>query len=511
MLNDTLRVTVRSRDVDLALLQSFTSSIRNSSGRFNAQLDLAGPESNAVIVGTVAITDASASLPTLGIVLRQFNANIEAARDTVAFKRFSVLSGDQNDSRLTLEGLIARPLHDDRSFDLTFTARNFRAIGSKKLAELVVSTSPPLRLVGSWKGASTLTGAVVVNRGVIYMPPSSDKQLITLEPDDLAGLDTAAVARLQLLPKPPPDIVRNLVVDNVTLQMGPDVWLRSAESREMNVKLGGALSVTTGGRARDGTPQLALNGELRTERGTYLLNLASVVARTFSIENGNLRFYDDPELNPALDISAVYVAPQVSVTYGGRNDVRIRVRIRGTLSQPTLSLESADSLALSASDLISYLLVGAPSFDIAGGRNSYTSQLSSVALTSFANLGASRLVGRFIDYVQVQTAAEKFQIANLTQSSLLTGAALGLGKQLNDKTFLALNAGVCQFFKGSSQLDPITLAQNIGVKLEYQIRPQLGIAASSEPSLSALFCGQARGFTTSVRQYGFDLFRTFRW
>ena len=302
-----------------------------------------------------------------------------------------------------------------------------------------------------------------------------------------------------------------MVVDNVTLQIGPDVWLRSAESREMNVKLGGALSVTTGARSRDGTPQLALNGGLQTERGTYLLNIGGVVQRTFAIEGGNLQFYDDPALNPSLDISAIYSAPQFSVTYGGRNDVRIRARIRGTLSEPRLFLDSADSLALSQSDLISYLLVGGPSLDISGGRNSYN-QLFGVGLSSFANLGASFLVGRFVDYVQVQTAAERLQTANLTNANLLTGTSLGLGKQLNDRTFLALNAGVCQFLKGSGQLDPITLAQNIGVKLEYQIKPQIGIAASSEPSLSALFCGQARGFTTqSVRQYGFDLFRTLRW
>ncbi len=530
MRDDTLRVRVASRDVDLRLLESFTSGVRDAVGKFTANLDVTGKGDSTALSGLVTVTEGALTLPRAGVRLRDINAVVRAAQDTVRVERFSIVSGDSPSNMFRVAGYLTDPLHvvspsagKDPAFDLTLTANDFHAVGNKHLADLNISTRPPLHLVGHMSG-SQLTGTVIVNSGSVNMPESSDKQLISLSRDDLKslGLDTLALARLNILPEPPPAVLKNLAISNVDVVIGPDVWLRSAGSGDVNIKLGGSVRVTKGRTVTEnGPPQLGLEGTLQTERGRYVLNLG-IVQRSFDIEQGQLRFFGTPEFNPALDISALYTERLASSTYGGRNTIRIRVKIQGTLDSPQLTLESADSLQLSQSDMISYLVFRTPSFDVGGGLRQNYSQLSAVVLGSAVNALSSRLSGGLFDYVEVQTAADRLRLGNAQQASAggyFSGAQLGIGKQLNDRTFLSLTAGVCQLGQlnplSSQKLDPGSLAQAIGAKVEYQIDPSigLGVSASVEPSLSALLCSQGieRGFSTSVRQLGFDLFRVFRY
>ena len=509
---DTMRVALRSRDVDLRLVESFTPRITRAAGRLTANVDVAGPSEAPKLAGGISITGGAATLPDVGIRLDQVTADIGTVGDTIHIRRLSAHSGDEPNDVLMITGKVARPLSDaDRSFDITLDAREFNMVNTRRLATLWISTPTPLTLSGSMT-SSILRGTVTVDRGVIYMPETSDKQLITLNKDDLAGLDTVVARRLRLLPRAPLGIVSGLTASGVRVVMGPNVRIQSAESREMNIQLGGALEVDVANTGR--AQQLVLNGELVTERGTYLLNVGGIVQRTFNIESGTLRFYDDSLFNPLLDIRAIYTVPQVQAVYGGRNDVRVGVRIQGTLTQPELDLFSADSLRLADSDLISYLVLGRPSFQIGGTPQQNASQLSAVLLTTGANLLSSRLSGGFFDYVQFQTAADRLQINQVntaTFTSVLSGTQLGVGKQVNDRTIISLNAGVCLLAAGPQSLDPATLWRSIGAKIEYQMRPNLGVAGSLDPPLSSLLCGQTQGFSTSVRQVGFDLFRNFRW
>jgi translocation and assembly module TamB len=515
--NDTLRVTLRSRDVDLRLVESFTPKVRRAGGRFTANVDAAGRVGSPQLSGSVSIVGGAATLPDAGIRLDQVTADIVTNGDTVHIRRLSAHSGDEPNDLLLITGRVTDALTNNPSFNIEIDAREFNMVDTRRLATLWISTPQPLRLTGSWE-RSLLQGTVLVDRGVIYMPEQSDKQLITLQLADLAGagLDTSVARRLRLMPTAPSSLVSGLTVQGVRVAMGPNVRIQSAESREMNIQLGGALEVDVA-RGSDGNPpQLVLNGELLTERGTYLLNIGGVVQRTFTIESGTLRFFDDADFNPLLDIRAVYAVPQVRAVYGGRNDVRIGVRIGGTLGQPSLSLYSADSLRLSQSDLISYLVLGRPSFEIGGTPQQNASQLSAILLSTAGNYLSSRLSGGFFDYVQLQTAADRLQISqfNIRQAgsvagSVLSGTQLGIGKQINDRTIISLNTGVCVLGQAD---DPATLWRSIGAKIEYQIKPDLGVGGSLDPPLSSLLCGlQTQGFSTSLRQVGFDLFRNFRW
>jgi translocation and assembly module TamB len=315
--------------------------------------------------------------------------------------------------------------------------------------------------------------------------------------------------------------VRNLSVQGVAIDMGADTWLRSSEA---NVNLGGAVSVTTSRNERDEDKvQFALDGALRADRGTYRLNLG-VVQRTFSIEGGTLRFYGtDPDLNPALDITAVHTVRQFEQSTDAKREIRIRVKIGGTLAQPTLEL-SSDDPRLQESDLLSYLITGQPSFEVGGGVSSAGSTLASVALPTFSSYLEGRFSGKLFDYVQLQSAGvDRNANVNASQiGSLLDRTRLGLGIQLNDRTFVSATFGLCTFgsvFTGGQEgrntnFDPQTIANSAGGKVEYRFDRGLSAAFGLEPSTSQLLCSStgasSRSFVPTPRQLGFDLFKTWQ-
>jgi len=319
------------------------------------------------------------------------------------------------------------------------------------------------------------------------------------------GIDSAAVGRLGLLPRPAGRFLRGLSAENVSVVMGNDVWLRSQDS---DIKLTGAVNLTVARADRFSEDQLALTGDLLTERGTYRLNV-SPLQRTFKVQSGLLRFNGDPGFNPALDIRAVYTSRSINATYGGRNDVRVGVRITGTLANPSLDLYAADSLlGLSQSDLLSYVLFDQPSFSVGSGPSSAMALLLGT-FTSFASSYAARYASGLVDFVQLQTSAQG-QGQQLTDI-FSTGAQLAIGKQVSDRMFISLSSGLCQFVQ-SSTASP-SLLSSIGMKLEYQFgrTAQSGMALAYEPSFDKLVCGLGeRGFTTSKRQYGLDFFRIWR-
>ncbi len=501
VLDDTMRVRINSPSVGLDLLESFTTKVRNAAGTFKVNAELAGRTGTAKLNGGLVVERGSVTLPDFGITLREINADLSARNDTIQIDTLVMVSGPQLTDRFRANGWIARPFNADSvSFDLGLDAREFHLIGNRRLADLFVTGQV------KWAGtdqASSATGSIVVDRGTITLPETSDKELFSVEDWRELGIDSAAVGRLGLLPRPAGRFLRGLSAENVSLVMGNDVWLRSQDA---DIKLTGAVNLTVVRAERFSEDQLALVGDLQTERGTYRLNV-SPLQRTFQVQSGLLRFDGFRGFNPALDIRAVYTSRSINATYGGRNDVRVGVRITGTLLDPSLDLYAADSLlGLSQSDLLSYVLFDQPSFSV--GTSSATALLLGT-FTSFASSYAARYASGLVDFVQLQTSAQG-QGQQLTDI-FSTGAQLAIGKQVSDRMFISLSSGLCQFVQ-SSTASP-SLLSSIGMKLEYQFGPtaRSGMALAYEPSFDKLVCGLGeRGFTTSKRQYGLDLFRIWR-
>ncbi|HWJ23722.1 MAG TPA: translocation/assembly module TamB domain-containing protein [Gemmatimonadaceae bacterium] len=522
-----LEASVRTDSADLSVLEALTPAVQRASGQVQAQVDVAGTWKRPRFTGLFSIGDGALSLPNAGVRLTRITADVGLSGDSVAVRKVQAYTTGARTGWATLTGGATIEELANPTLDLTLEARNFHVIDRARVADLELSTvrGNPLHLAGSSR-RSTLTGGVEIARGDIYIPEIATKKVVSLDDPELYKVvDTSLYTNRTLLPGAPPEFVRNLSVQGVQIDMGSDTWLRSSEA---NVNLGGAVSVTTSRNERDRDKvQFALDGVLRADRGTYRLNLG-VVQRTFTIEGGTLRFYGtDPDLNPELAITAVHTVRQYEQSSDAKREIRIRVKIGGTLAQPTLELSSDDS-RLQQSDLLSYLITGQPSFEIGGNASgggtgsTVGSTLASVALPTFSSYLEGRFSGKLFDYVQLQSAGvDRSATASLTQvGSLLDRTRLGLGIQIGDRTFVSATFGLCQFGsvltkgqQGLNNFDPATLANSAGGKVEYRFDRGLSAAFGLEPSTSALLCSTqatSRTFVPTPRQLGFDLFKTWQ-
>lgn len=510
LLDEPLTGRITSDGVDLALLESIVPTLQQGVGRLDTDIRLTGSWSRPRLTGQLSVARGAVTLSTLGVRLQELAADVRLNGDTIAIRRLSVRSGESRGDTLSLSGMIDITDVQDPVFDLRLASNRFVAMDRARTATFAVSTVRPLTLRGPRRNA-TLQGAARIDGGRLFLNSLTQRRALDVS-DDLDIIDTTAVRMDAVLATAPTAIVQGLTLDNVRVDIGEDVWLRSPEA---NIKLGGGLRVTRALDPRDGLARLALADSLTVQRGTYQLNLG-LARPTFDVERGTIRFFGDPELDPALDIAALHIVRQQRPN-SNRQDVRIRVQMGGTLNQPTLTLSSADNPPLPESDMLSYLVTGEPAYALFG--TPYADQGATLALRLAGSYLSSRLAGGRFDLVQVEpTALNPGEASNLRQSGLgiLAATRIGVGGQLGQRTFLSVTTGLCGLAPQSGgTADPLSLfAQGLGVKLERQFDRRFSASFGVEPGSSAQTCGRpgaSRTFQQTPPQFGLDLFRLWAW
>ena len=516
ILDEPLSGYVQAQQVGLAAIEPFVPGMRDATGMFTIDARLDGTPFSPRLDGALAVAGGAATIPALGSVrVSNVNADLRFLGDSLDVVSVTATSGEQRTSSLLLRGGIGFPSDALPRLGLELQLRDFHVVGLPRLADLDVSTTPNLRMRGPLD-ALVLTGGVRVERGTVYLPELTGKQVIALDDPELYTIvDTTRVENRTLLPAAPSSVT-NLTLRDVDVVMGDEVWLRGPEA---NVSLGGRLrltSATAAGRTGGQTiERLALDGALTADRGTYRLNFG-VVQRTFEIEQGTVRFFGEPEFNPALDIRALYTVRRVDPR-AAQPDVRIRATIGGTLADPELNLQGADDTRLTESDALSYLVLGVPSLQVGGVQRSNQQTATALAISSLGSYLTDRAAGGLFDYVTFQTGGLDYAESGFGDASqtLLAGSRLGLGLQVSDRAFVSLDAGLCQvvdaaYGRGFRATD---FAGSLGVKLDYRLSQVLIFSAGVEPGASALYCrttDAARGFAPTPQQWTFDLFRTWR-
>ncbi len=518
LIDDSLRVSVRADSVDLALLEAMIPNVAAARGRLQAHFDVAGTWTRPTFAGAVGVRGAEMGLARAGIQLRGINGHLSLSGDSIPVIRLDSLvmaSGPHRDSRVFLAGTVRfseRPdsacdagtgsiadcLAQRSAFDIRFRADNFEAIRQRRLADLEIGGN--LQLAGTYH-SSLLTGGLRVERGAIYLRERLRKQIVDVDEltDEEVGsfIDTTFGAPSAIVPRPTwmMGIVRNLSVSNVDIAIGEDVWMRSEEA---SIKLGGSVSVTRQGN------RLALEGPLLANRGTYRLYLAPGVIRTFEVQRGVITFFGGPVIDPALDIVAVHTVRQAG---SDRRDVRIRVTIGGTLSQPRLALSSDERIQISETQILSYLVSGQPTFVAEN-----TGELQTAFATLLPTLGAvveRKIIEqvRFLDMFQVQTTQNRqfYQSFNDDPLGVLWQSRIAFGKQLTERTFLSANAGLCSI--GGQDAQNHRFLDAFGLTLEHRLNHGFSLEMSVEPATSAALCRTDAVEFNRPRQFGLDLFR----
>ena len=192
---------------------------------------------------------------------------------------------------------------------------------------------------------------------------------------------------------------------------------------------------------------------------------------------------------------------------GGRAP-KVRAHLGGTLERPVLKLSSADS-KLTQAELMSYLVTGQANSALGNALDE--SLVTSELVASATGALAQRLSGGMFDMVNVTPGATTDHNDNrATAADMFSSSRLGVGKQLSNRVFLKVDAGLCALTGGTTSTD---LGQTLGVSLDYRFRPGLHGSVSSAPSTNGSTCANqaaGRGTALTPRQWGLDFNRVWR-
>lgn len=450
------------------------------SGRFDADILVGGFWGDYQPRGIFLLRDGRFAVPTLQTAFRDALMDISLAPDSVILHRVRFADEVAANDTASIEGAIYRNGRGGWNADVRTMAHSLRVIDNPRLAEADLSWQ--LRLRGPLDSL-VLSGNVQVPTGNAYIADNRD--VLMLE-EELAE----AAARRKFIPR----------IQALTVALGNEVRLRSPEA---NVQLTGEFSVSGNLEAP------FLRGEVAAQRGTYRLNLG-LLQRTFQVDSGTVRMNgvmrpdgrtDNP---PILDIHASYLVRQAD-----REDVKVGAHITGTTYQPRIRLYSADlGSATNETEIISYLLFGAPSFALDDPGTSAVRSATAALVPSLGGAVERALGGQipFITDLQVTTVAGEtptdFRLNSF--EGLLNSFALTAGKQLGPDAYLSLSGGVCRGENRAARSLPAWL----GISTEYRPRERLSAVMSLTPGSSP--CNRV-GTINQIYQFGLDMYRDWRW
>ncbi len=156
---------------------------------------------------------------------------------------------------------------------------------------------------------------------------------------------------------------------------------------------------------------ILIAGDIQTIRGTYIF-----YGRAFKIDRGRVLFTGEPDLNPTIDLQAVYTEKQ--------SKTAITLSATGTLNDPRLSLTSDPPLE--QTDIVSVLVTGHPMDD---PNQSSDSNAQAAAKATIANYFAEQIRER----VQSTAAIDVLQF-NMKDADT---ADLTVGKNISDRLYVA--------------------------------------------------------------------------
>ena len=477
-LPDTLSVGATADSVDLSVLEALTPALHNVGGVFSADVGIAGTWDAPRLRGSLQFANMAATIPALNVRYEDVNGRLALSGDTIAI---DTLWAKSEGGRADFTGVVRLERLTRPILDLRIAADRFKALDLKN--NVTITASGRLALKGPVFGA-TLTGQANVTSGVLYFADLVQKRIVNL--DELADTSLASIIQQQRLgPEFQNVFLDSLRIDNLGLDMGSEVWLRSNEA---NIQLAGSAHLT---KQRN---LYLVNGTLQAARGTYRLKVGPV-SREFVVTQGTVRYFGTPDQDAALDIEAKHVVHPVPTPGSPNEDVTVVAHITGTLLVPKVTL-SAEKQDLSQTELISLLLFGKRSVDLAdqGGIADQRAVVQSALAVLSGEIEQTIVSGGVpVDYVEIRPSGGG-------QGTQLLGWQLAVGRQLGPKTFLVVNAG----FNSELCQQQVGLANSLGVSLQFRISPEWRTEASFEPVQTCDL--NPSNAPAPLRQVGLDLF-----
>lgn len=381
---------------DLAFLSSYTVK---PTGGFDGDLSLSGVLEDPIVKGTINLSDASCSIPSLGVTLEDAQLRLQADKGG-ADMNFSVHSGDGN---VEGEGRIFYGEESGFLGQLNIKGSAFEAV---KLPEYEVIVDPDLHFVFNNKRGK-LSGSITIPKAIIA-------------PENLNGSVSESKDVIYVNVEEETEATDWPMYINIDIGMGEDVLV---DGVGLYGYLDGAFEVID----KPGFPIIG-SGQLALRDGSF-----SIYGRSLKIERGRVFFPGGPIENPSLDVRAQRSVDERQA--GSSGGWTVGVDVSGSVDDLHFELFSTPSM--DDSDILAYMVVGTSASDS-------SSEDDGLLKSAASALG----IGATADFIGDIGGIVSLDDMHIEGGSSTEDASIVMGKNLTKDLYLGYDYN---FFQSKSQ------------------------------------------------------------
>jgi len=404
-----INLSVNSSGVNLGPLASLSDEIIKSEGTLIIDLKASGNLVSPTLFGRIELQEAILQTKTIRNKIGIPKALVEMSGQKAVLQTLELSTG--NGSAL-FQGELDIPT---LSYTLSGNMDNL-LIRPKRIS---ANLTGDLNIKGEGEKVD-IAGKIAVSKARITIPDEQQKEIEEIKFADVEEEEDEFDSGEE----------ENYFDKNVALNMQVKItrnnWIRG---RGANIELRGDLDIK-----KEYDQSVRIIGDISVIRGTY-----ENFGKLFRIEKGNVSFAASEEINPFLDIKALY---RVS-------DVNVYINIGGRVTSPEIILTSDPSM--SEADIVSYLIFGTSSADI---NPSERSSIQNVATGVAGGIAASQLKNLLGNAVSLDV---------VSIGGGLNSPEIEIGKYLTQDLYIAYERGSSESILASTNItyDKVTVEYRI--------------------------------------------------
>ena len=394
-------INTRRGGLDLAFLQAFFPDMKNVEGRFLANVLVTNTWANPLPAGTVRVFDGKFNIPRYGV--RYNNVQIATVLDSteIQIQQFDLNGGDGLlgvSGKLSFsEGLQAGL----QAAELNLSAKEFQIAKNRDIFMVIDADA---RLFGDVVSPA-FDGEVKLRRSTLNLNALENSRYVELEQMqpllEQARLDTSAGP---IISKSNIAADDETAVDEVSrfyqnlkgelrIEIGRNTWLRSPA---LNVEVHGQLL-----QAKQGPEFEMPVGVVSVVRGSY-----DFLGKTFKIENGEFTLDGGDEINPLIELEAVY-----AIRDADHN--KIRILVSGRVLDPQIKFYFNNE-EIEESNAVSYIVFGRNLEQVSSGERQDLQSGQLLTQLAAAQLGKTLGKKLSLDVIEFQGKSGGDEASSIT-------------------------------------------------------------------------------------------------
>jgi autotransporter translocation and assembly factor TamB len=406
-------IDVASSQIDLGIVQGFTSYVTNVTGVLQANFKVTGSGYDPHLDGAIDIKGGAFSAPLLGMSYTGLDTRIDFKPDAVTISQFQILDDDKNP--LTVGGSLAVHERAVGAVDIKLQSDNFKVI-KNSTADLkfdsdvhVTGTVRTPKVEGTIEvGPSTINVAELLETATTSAYSTTATEI---SPAESAGPEPTTPAVPGIFDST--ELRVSLAIPGDLLIRGNNIKPANApiDVGDMNAYVGGAVNIVKPPHER-----IRIAGEVNTVRGGYTFQ-----GRRFDIlRDGRIRFQGSDVIDPVIDLQARRIIAGVEVF----------VHVRGTMRQPELSFTS--NPPQDEADLLSLIIFNTPINELGEGQQVALAARAQALAGGYLASGLSQSIASALslDEFEIQAAGDRGIAPSIT-----------IGQQLGKDLFVRLRQG----------------------------------------------------------------------